>query len=216
MASQTTNLDVNHVGESQNQKEVTANEAFDIFDGAIAGQLTVDLAGESGDVTPDADSMIRTMVLKLSGALAGSVNLVVPDNNKVYMVVNNSTGYNTTVKTASGTGISFSPADARFVYCDGTNVISISALGSTPVSQATEKSVAFLTGAGGTTDIAIGANVDPNTVEVYADGIRLRRGSGRDYQVTESVPVSGNYDQVTPEYADAIPSGANVECLYYT
>ena len=213
--TQTTNLDVTHIEESQDQKEVTANEAFDIFDGAIAGLVTVDLAGQSGDVTPDSDSMIRAMVVKTTGAMAGAVNLIVPDNRKVYMVVNNATGFDTTVKTAAGTGITLSPTQAQFLYCDGTNVIAISAIGSSGVSQATEKTAVFTTGTGGTNDLSIGANVDPATVDVYVNGMRLRRGSGRDYTVTESVPASGNYDQLTPEYTEAIPTGATVEILYY-
>lgn len=215
MATQTTNLDINHVQEGQNQKEVTANEAFDILDGALAGLVSVDLAGESGDVTPDADSLIRTMVIKTSGAMSGAVNLIVPDNRKVYMVLNNATGYDVTVKTAAGTGITLSSTEARFLYCDGTNVVAISALGSTGAAQATEKTPEYLTGTGGTSAVSLAANVDPNTVEVYADGVRLRRGSGRDYQVTESVPASGNFDELTPEYSDAFPTGSNLEVLYY-
>lgn len=215
MATTTTNLEINHIQEGQNQKEVTANEAFDILDGALAGLVLVDLAGQSGDVTPDSDSLIRAMVVKTSGAMSGAVNLIVPDNRKVYMVLNNASGFDVTVKTAAGTGITLSSTEARFLYCDGTNVVAISSLGSTGASQATEKTVEFLTGTGGTSVVSLATNVDPNTVEVYADGTRLRRGSGRDYQVTESVPASGNYDQLTPEYADAFPTGANLEVLYY-
>lgn len=215
MATTTTNLDINHIQEGQNQKEVTANEAFDILDGALAGLVTVDLTGASGDVTPDADSLIRTMVIKTSGAMSGAVNLIVPDNRKVYMVLNNATGYDVIVKTAAGTGITLSSTDARFVYCDGTNVVAISSLGSTGAGEALEKTGEFLTGTGGTNVLSLATNVDPNTAEVYASGIRLRRGSGRDYQVTESAPASGNYDQLTPEYGDAFPSGAHIEVLYY-
>lgn len=215
MVTQTTNLDINHIQEGQNQKEVTANEAFDILDGALAGLVLVDLAGESGDVTPDSDSLIRAMVIRTSGALAASANLIVPDNRKVYMVLNNATAFDVTVKTAAGTGITLSASDAQFLYCDGTNVVAISSLGSTGVTQATEKTAEYLTGTGGTSVLSLAANVDPNTVEVYVDGVRLRRGSGRDYQVTESVSASGDYDQLTPEYTDALPNGANIEVLYY-
>jgi len=215
MATETTNLEIAHIQEGQNQKEVTANEAFDILDGAIAGMATLDLTGESGDYTPDSDSLIRAMVLRISGALAGALNLIVPDNRKIYMVLNNATGFDITVKTAAGTGITLSTTDAQFLYCDGTNVVAVSSLGSTGASQAIEKTAAWLTGLGGTTVQPIGANIDSATAEAYCDGIRLRRGSGKDYQVTESVPASGNFDQLTPEYNDAMPAGSNIELLYY-
>lgn len=214
MATQTTNLNINHVEENQNQKTVTINEAFDIFDGAIAGLYTEDLAGDSGDITPDADALKRTLVIKTTGAMSGAVNLIVPDDNHAYWVVHNATGFDLTVKTAAGTGVTISPTEAQLMYADGTNVIAIDATGSGGATQATEKTKATLTGAGGTTDVAIGANVDPNTVDTYVNGILMDRGV--DYTVTESVPASGNYDTLTPGVSDIFPNGDKILCFYYT
>lgn len=213
--SETTNLSITHIQAAQNSKEVTANEAFDILDGAAAGQVELNIDGLSGDYTPTSTSMIRALTVKLTGAPAGALNIIVPNNRKMYWVWNYASG-NVTVKTAAGSGIAVSSLKARFCYCDGTDVISMQAYGSTGISQATEKTSAFVTGAGGTSDLAIGATVLSSSVEVYVDGIRARKGAGRDYTVTESVPASGNYDQLTPEYADAFPSGASIEILYYT
>jgi len=213
--STTTNLAVTLIEESQNQKEVTANEAFEIFDGAIAGLLTVDLTGLSGNVTPTATSVIRCLVIKCSGALGADVNLIVPNNNHAYMLWHNGTDFDVIIKTVAGSGVTLNPTEAQFVYCDGTNVIGIAAVGSGSAIPI-DKTVAFKDGLGAVIVLPIGANVDPTTVEVYVQGLRLRRGSGKDYQVTESSPGSGTYDQITPEYLDAIPVGTdNVEIAYY-
>lgn len=215
--STTTYLSITHILENQDQKEVTANEAFDILDGAIAGILTEDLAGDSGDITLDSATAKKSLLIKCTGALSASVNLIVPSINHGWFFWHAGTDFDVTLKTSGGTGVTLSPGEAQIVYCDATNVIGISTAGSVGSGSTSlvEKTVEFLTGSGGTSNVSLATNVDQNTVEVYVDGIRLRRGSGRDYQVTESVPASGNYDQLTPEYSDAFPTGANLEVLYY-
>lgn len=212
--SVTTNLDIDHIQESQNQKEVTANAAFDRLDGALAGLTAVDLASESGDYTLTEATALDNMYLRVSGALSAAVNLIVPDNNKWYYVEHGGTGFNVTVKTAAGTGIEITPGNGQFVYSDGTNVVGLSASGASGAAEATAKTKATATGAGGTTVVAIGANVDPNSVEVVVDRLWLERGY--DYTVTESVPASGDYDQLTPAFSDVFPTDSRVVIYYYT
>jgi hypothetical protein len=51
-------------------------------------------------------------------------NMVVPTANKVYLVKNSTTGgFAVTVKTAAGSGVTVPATTARWVYCDGTNVV---------------------------------------------------------------------------------------------
>jgi hypothetical protein len=50
--STTPNLAIEHVLQSQAQKEVTANEAFDALDQAIAGLLEIDVS-VGGTITVD-------------------------------------------------------------------------------------------------------------------------------------------------------------------
>jgi hypothetical protein len=45
----TPNLNITHIAAAQNQKEVTANAAFDALDKALTGVLPADFA--AGDVT---------------------------------------------------------------------------------------------------------------------------------------------------------------------
>ena len=211
--STTTNLLIDHIQESQTEKEVTANEAFDILDGALAGNTSVDLAGLSGDVTPDADGMKRAAVVKLSGALAAAVNLIVPTLNKIYWVIHGGTGYDVTVKPYGGSGVTITPGNAQIVYCDSSNCLAISGTGAGGATQATAKTNVLTDGLGGTTVIPIGANADPASVEVFVSGMRMRLTL--EYTVTESSPGSGNYDQITPAYSDAIPAAEDVVDLYY-
>jgi len=211
--STTTNLLIDHIEESQTQKEVTANEAFDILDGALAGNTSVDLTGLSGDVTPDADGMKRAAVVKLSGALTGAVNLIVPALNKIYWVIHGGSDYDVTVKPSGGSGVTIAEGNAQIVYCDSSNCLAISGTGAGGATQATAKTNVILDGVGGTTDIAIGANVTPTSVEVYVSGARLRLTL--EYAITESSPGSGDYDQITPAYSDAIPAGDDIIDVYY-
>ncbi len=211
--SQTAYLDIDHIAESQNQKEVTANAAFDRLSGALAGISTQDLAGLSGNVTVTEAVALETLVLYCTGALAAAVNLIIPAKAKLYVLIHSGTGFDVTLKTASGAGVTLSPTEAQFLYCNGTNVLGIDAAGSFG-GQATEKTRVLLDGAGDLTTVAIGANITVNTDALYVHGVRMRRGS--DYSVTESVPASGNYDTLTPLINDIFPVGTdNLELEYY-
>lgn len=125
--STTTNLLVTEIAASQSQKEVTANNAFQAFDKAIAGKLAQAIT--SADVTlSDADA--RNAIIELSGTLTGNRNLIVPTRTKIYAVYNGTSGaYTVTVKTSGGTGVVVSQGTREFVYCDGTNVVRLAQAG---------------------------------------------------------------------------------------
>lgn len=57
---------------------------------------------------------------------SGAVNAIVPVTMKVYYF-QNSTGQTLTVKTAAGTGVAIANAKGAFVFCNGTNVIRMTA-----------------------------------------------------------------------------------------
>ncbi len=207
-------LEIDHIQESQNQKEVTANAGFDRVVGATHDQLAVDLAGQSGDVSVTNANFLDNWYLKISGALSAAVNLLVPAKKKQFFVEHGGTGFDVTVKTSAGTGVTISPGNGQMLYCDGTNVVGISTSGASGAAESTAKTKATATGAGGTTVVSIGANVDPNSVEVVVDRLYLEKDY--DYTVTESVGGSGNYDQITPSVSDMFPSGSRVVIYYYT
>lgn len=123
----TTNLLVTEIAASQSQKEVTANNAFQAFDKAIAGKLSQAIT--TADVTlSDADA--RNAIIELTGTLTGNRNLIVPTRTKLYAIYNGTSGaYTVTVKTSAGTGVVVSQGTREFVYCDGTNVVRMAQAG---------------------------------------------------------------------------------------
>jgi hypothetical protein len=126
--STTPNLAIEHLLQSQAQKEVTANEAFDALDQAIAGLLEVDISA-GGTITVDPAAALSCKMLRLTGTLAADAEVVVPNNRKPYLVHNATAGgFAVTLKTAAGAGVAVDSSlhDTAVVYCDGTDVIAIS------------------------------------------------------------------------------------------
>jgi hypothetical protein len=106
-------------------------EVTDMVEEAIAGMSTINTWSaatpavhtltEANGSTAEA----RAAILRLTdttGDIASVANLIVPDNTKLYCIINE-TGHTVTVKTASGTGVSIPTAVQANVVCNGTNVV---------------------------------------------------------------------------------------------
>src|SRR6056300_1547005 len=103
------------------------NTNLNLVQQAIAGYEAIDVA--SADVTLAMTnatlSNARNMVLSLTGTLAGTRVVNVPDGiEKTYIVADNTTrsGNTLTIKTVSGTGVTIPEGKTILVYADGTNV----------------------------------------------------------------------------------------------
>jgi hypothetical protein len=103
------------------------NTNLNLVQQAIAGYEAIDVA--SADVTLAMTnatlSNARNMVLSLTGTLAGTRVVNVPDGiEKTYIVADNTTrsGNTLTIKTVSGTGVTIPEGKTILVYSDGTNV----------------------------------------------------------------------------------------------
>jgi hypothetical protein len=111
------------------------NTNLNILQQSIAGYQTVALNATTGATltfTNGALSDGKNAVLKLTGTLTSSVNVIIPDSGsgtapeKVYLIENGTTGaFAVTVKTTSGTGVTFGTTDKgkRLLYSDGTNIV---------------------------------------------------------------------------------------------
>ena len=132
--STTPNLLISHIAAAQNNKEVTANTGFDDFDGAITGLKTVAMANTDQTLS-NADALYN-MVFVCTGVDTADRNLILPQQKKLYIVSNQTTGgYNIIVKTAAGgspTTVTLSnpnnsplTSEYSILYCDGSNVILI-------------------------------------------------------------------------------------------
>ena len=124
----TPNLEVEHILQSQAQKEETANEGFTVFDAALS---EISIAMSDANYTLSALTTPKEWqygVIKLTGTLTAGRNVICPTNKKHYIVVNaTSGGFAVTFKTSGGTGVAVQAGKASFVRCDGVNVAQVSA-----------------------------------------------------------------------------------------
>src|SRR5579863_6016705 len=107
MSDTTTNLLIEHIASNQASKEVTANAAFDAFDGAIAGLLTVTMNPSSSYfvATPDG---LHHGIFRFIGPISLPLDIVLPANSKQYYICNATSeggspvvGHDLIVKSAS-------------------------------------------------------------------------------------------------------------------
>ena len=121
-------LTVQATGENSGTWGQITNTNLLILEQAIGGYDAVAVTtGATLVFTNGALSNGKNKVLKLTGTIAGAVNVVIPDSiEKTFVVDNATTGSHTvTFKTSSGTGVTWAAADkgTKMVYSDGTNVV---------------------------------------------------------------------------------------------
>jgi hypothetical protein len=146
--SSTPNLGIELIASNQASKEVTANSAFIQLDGALTQQLThamTDADYALADSPPVSSEARYNMVFKFTGALTADRKIFLPNTQKLYIVSNQTTGGHNLIIEAMGgvspffagenvgipnSGISSPavPTDYWILYCDGTNVIPLTAL----------------------------------------------------------------------------------------
>jgi hypothetical protein len=120
-------LTVQQTGENSGTWGQITNTNLLILEQAIGGYDAVNAAsGATLTFSNGALSNGKNQVLKLTGTIAGAVNVVIPDSiEKTYIVENATSGAHTvTFKTSSGTGITWSATDKgkKILYSDGTNI----------------------------------------------------------------------------------------------
>ena len=120
-------LTVQATGENSGTWGQITNTNLLILEQAVGGYEAVAASVGTLTFTNGAVSNGKNAVIKLTGTLGGAVNVVVPDSiEKTYVITNGTTGaYALTVKTSSGTGVTWAAADkgTKMVYSDGTNVV---------------------------------------------------------------------------------------------
>jgi hypothetical protein len=125
----TTILSATKIDVSQASKEVTANEAFDIFDAAFGEKaITMTDANYTLVVTGAMPQEWQYGILSFTGTLTAGRNVICPVNKKGYIIANNTTGgFAITFKTNAGTGIAVAATKHAILRCDGTNVVRVTA-----------------------------------------------------------------------------------------
>ena len=123
-------LELMVTGENSGTWDDKTNTNLNLVQQAIAGYEAIDVA--SADVTLAMTnatlSNARNMVLNLTGTLAGTRVVNVPDGiEKTYIVADSTTraGNTLTIKTVSGTGVAIPAGKTVLVFSDGTNVVDV-------------------------------------------------------------------------------------------
>ncbi len=119
--SATQNLAIEHILQSQAQKEVTANEAFDALDEALNDFTTIDAS--AGNTTVSADDFTRNVPLVLTGTPAGALDLTVPASKRLF-IVQNECGQDVAVTAGAGAQV-LTSGQRRLLYGDGTNIVAV-------------------------------------------------------------------------------------------
>ena len=115
-------LEKQATGEASGTWGTALNTVLDNIDTAIAGYLSKSVAG-AADVTLTAAEALNATI-KLTGALTGNINLIVPTVEQKWAIDNATTGaYTVTVKTTAGTGVLVAQGEKMNVYGDGTDVL---------------------------------------------------------------------------------------------
>lgn len=91
--------------------------------GMVMGWFSKSVAGGS-DVTLQDPDECNYASFRFTGALTASINVKAPDEAKIYVVHNNTSGaYTLTFKTLTGVGISVQQGKKAVLYSDGTDII---------------------------------------------------------------------------------------------
>ena len=113
----TPNLAVPHIEESQANKEVTANEAFDLFDKSDNTWLVIALADANLALTAAQQNQAGT--IEFTGTLTANRTITVPANDRRVTYFNNTTGGFSLVFTrGSGTTVTLGPQTVAQVSVD--------------------------------------------------------------------------------------------------
>jgi hypothetical protein len=132
---------ISQIAANQSSKEITANAAFDDLDLALTNKLTH--AMTDADYTlADPSEARQNLVFVFTGAITANRNIILPAAKKLYVVSNQTTGGHNLVFKALivgspptfGVSISVSPSAYTVLYCDGTDVIALSAAPSIDVA----------------------------------------------------------------------------------
>lgn len=127
----TPNLLIDHIAASQAQKEVTANTAFDVLDKALCQFTSIALA--NADLALSDAQVIGNMALKFTGALTAVRTITAPAHAKFLYIENGTTGgYAISIKTPSGTAISFGSGERKLLYCNGSDFTIAAEAGAAP------------------------------------------------------------------------------------
>ena len=187
-------LTVQQTGENSGTWGQFTNTNLLILEQAIGGYDAIGIT--SGATLTFSNGVLsngKNQVLRLTGTIAGNVDVVIPDSiEKTYMVENATSGaFTVTFKTTSGTGATWTATDKgyKILYSDGTNIVDITAdLGDITAGDITSGDITSgaITATG---NIVPGAN---DTYDLGASGNVWRNLYTGDLHLSNEAKTEGN------------------------
>lgn len=116
--SGTTNLNAPYITAAQNQKETTANTAFDRLDKALTETLDISLT--SGSATPTAEQVRAASRIALTGATTAGRTLTLPAVKRHVLVGLDASSTKSVGIVRGSTTITILPGERIPLYADGT------------------------------------------------------------------------------------------------
>lgn len=191
--AETTGLEIQKLPANPVEGDVKVNAAFDLIDAATQQHLAINFASDA-DLTLSTSGTIAQWqygVIELTDtgtALTTGRNVIVPDNERIYRIVNN-TAQTLTIKTSAGTGIELTTLTGGLLYCDGTNVedaIPGSGGGITDIAQDTTPQLGGNLDVNGNSIVSVSNGnipITPNgTGSVILDGLNWPQADGTNGQ----------------------------------
>ncbi|HVL73101.1 MAG TPA: hypothetical protein VM434_14630 [Beijerinckiaceae bacterium] len=114
-----------HVAASQNQKEVTINDAIDRLD--LAANDTVDVDCSAGNTSITAADYRQNFLIRLTGNPGADFTVTVPDGKRI-VAVHNTTSRAATLRTQTlGSTVALRLGELSIVGSRGTNLVALAA-----------------------------------------------------------------------------------------
>ena len=180
-------LTVQATGENSGTWGQITNTNLLILEQAIGGYDAVGIT--SGATLVFSDGVLsngKNQVLKLTGTIAGNVNVTIPDSiEKTYVVENATSGaFTVTFKTSSGTGVTWGTTEktTKIVYSDGTNVVDTGLISNIVEDTSPE----------------LGADLDTNSFNIkFDDATGIEDDSGNEQLLFQKTATAVNYFEMT-------------------
>ena len=180
-------LTVQATGENSGTWGQITNTNLLILEQAIGGYDAVGIT--SGATLVFSNGVLsngKNQVLKLTGTIAGNVNVTIPDSiEKTYVVENATSGaFTVTFKTSSGTGVTWGTTEktTKIVYSDGTNVVDTGLISNIVEDTSPE----------------LGADLDTNSFNIkFDDATGIEDDSGNEQLLFQKTATAVNYFEMT-------------------
>jgi hypothetical protein len=155
---------------TQNNKTVTIDAGFDLFDTALAGQVAEAMT-DANFTVPTADAQ-GYLVFVFTGTLTADRNVLLPASKKEYIIRNNTTGgFNLLVQVTGGTIITVNKNSGYVsLYCDGTNCFGLMSPGTGRILVTATATTVLNAAAASSFRILLSASITTLTINNPTDG----------------------------------------------